>query len=354
MTLPVKPLPAEDLDHILAHTRQLWPQARGQSFFITGGTGFFGMWLLESFAHANDALGLGMNAVVLSRNPAAFAAKAPHLAGRGDLRFIAGDMGSFDFPSGRFRYVIHAATEAAMPPPGTNPDDIRDAISGGTRRALAFATQAGTREFLYTSSGAVYGPQPPELVQVPEEYIGRPAAGYGEGKMRSEQLCLDAMARTGLAVKLARCFAFAGPHLPLDAHFAIGNFLRDALAGGPIRIAGDGTPTRSYLHAADLAVWLWTLLFAGASGRAYNVGSGDGRSIREIAECVRATLRPASEISVAKAAVPGHPVSRYVPDVSRAARELGLVPRIALEDAIRRTARWLVDLPLPPRVNSPP
>jgi len=51
---PAKPLPREDLDHVLAHTRHLWPEARNQSFFITGGTGFFGMWLLETLAHAND------------------------------------------------------------------------------------------------------------------------------------------------------------------------------------------------------------------------------------------------------------------------------------------------------------
>ena len=85
MPFPVKPLPAEDLDHILASTRELWAEARGQSFFITGGTGFFGMWLLESFTHANDSLGLRAQAVVLTRDPAAFARKAPHLTNRRDL-----------------------------------------------------------------------------------------------------------------------------------------------------------------------------------------------------------------------------------------------------------------------------
>src|SRR5258706_8245549 len=108
----VNPL-AADLDHILAHTQGLWEPLRGQRIFLTGGTGFFGCWLLESFARANDALGLDASTLVLTRNVAAFKAKAPHLAAHPAIRFHSGDITSFDFPPGRFSFVIHAATEAS-------------------------------------------------------------------------------------------------------------------------------------------------------------------------------------------------------------------------------------------------
>jgi len=345
MTVSAKPLPVEDLAHVLAHTRELWEEARGRSFFITGGTGFFGMWLLESFTCINDSLGLGMSAVVLTRDPAVFALKAPHLTGRADLRFIKGDVRSFTFPVGRFDYVIHAATEASAKLNEEAPHEMLDAIIGGTRRVLDFAAQCGVKKLLLTSSGAVYGKQPSEITHISEDYAGAPdpllpGSAYGVGKRVSEHMCAVHARQHGYEVKIARCFAFVGPHLPLDTHFAIGNFIRDALCGQPIRVGGDGTPTRSYLYAADLAVWLWTILFLAPSTRAYNVGSAEDMNIKQLAETVAEVVAGGGYVQVAQQAVTGRPVFRYVPSTSRAQIELGLNSLVALSDAIRRTADW--------------
>jgi dTDP-glucose 4,6-dehydratase len=131
-----------------------------------------------------------------------------------------------------------------------------------------------------------------------------------------------------------------GPYLPLDNHHAIGNFIRDGLQDGFIQVKGDGTPHRSYLYAADLAIWLWTILFHGFSCRPYNVGSEVDLSISALAKNVAETFPTAPEVRIAKKAISNEPSERYVPSTSRAKLELGLSQQLKLHEAIGRTACW--------------
>lgn len=344
MPQPKNPL-CDDLDHILGQTGTMWEELRGARLFITGGTGFFGCWLLESFLWANEAHNLGATVVVLSRDPEAFARKAPHLAQSPFVTLHAGDVRSFPFPEGEFSHIIHAATEASAKLNAEAPILMLDTIIEGTRRVLDFAVACGAKKFLLTSSGAVYGRQPSDITHTPEEYAGAPdpldvGAAYGNGKRMAEHLCSLYAKRHGFEAKIARCYAFVGPHLPLDIHFAIGNFIRDALKGGPIRVKGDGSSYRSYLYAADLAVWLWTILFCGSSMRAYNVGSSKEISIAQLAEAVRETLHCALPIEIVGPQTSEGAPSYYVPSVELAAKELGLRERFTLQEAIWRTAQW--------------
>jgi dTDP-glucose 4,6-dehydratase len=197
---------------------------------------------------------------------------------------------------------------------------------------------------MFLSSGAVYGPQSLEVDNVTEDSATGPdpldsASAYAEGKRAAELLCSMAARNTRLEPKIARCFAFVGPYMKLDAHFAIGNFIRDQLHGNPIRVAGDGTALRSYMYAGDLMVWLWTILFRGAPMRAYNVGSEQPVSIRELAHAVSETLTP--KVGVEVLGTPG-PAQRYVPSTARARQELGLSCEVPLHEAIRRTQRWFL------------
>ena len=154
----------------------------------------------------------------------------------------------------------------------------------------------------------------------------------------AELLCALYHRAHGLDCQVARCFAFVGPYMPLETHFAIGNFVDDCIHDRPIQVKGDGMPRRSYLYAADLAVWLWTILVKGESGRPYNVGSEQEVSIAETARAVAAVLRSTQPVRIARQPAPGVPAERYVPSTAHARNELNLREWISLQEAIRRTA----------------
>jgi dTDP-glucose 4,6-dehydratase len=299
----------------------------------------------------NDTLGLEAKMLVLSRNPEAFAAKAPHLYKNPAISFVKGDVRTFTAAEvhsqlrstqpRKFKFVIHAATEASAKLNEEDPLLMIDTIVAGTRATLNFAVESAAQRFLLTSSGAVYGPQPKEMTHIAEDYAGAPDcsdpnAAYGEGKRLAELLCACFHKQHGLETLIARCFAFVGPFLPLDAHFAIGNFIRDSLGGGPIQVSGDGTPYRSYLYSADAAIWLWTILLKASPNRPFNVGSEDARTIQALAEVV-AEVCGVGKVAIKKKADPNIPPSRYIPSCQRAHEELGLRQHIDLVDAIRRT-----------------
>lgn len=335
---------AGDLDHILERTGALWDQLRDGRLFVTGGTGFVGRWMLESIARANAELGLGARVVALSRDPKRFAAAYPHIAEAPGIELLAGDMLTFDFPKGDFTHILHMATETNTAVSANMPSLEFDTAIDGTRRIIEFARASGAGTMLYTSSGAVYGKQPSDITHIAEDTpVAPPAhdvrAAYSHGKRAAEFICCAASHETDLDVKIARLFAFVGPGLPMDAGYAVGNFIRDALQGRAIEISGDGTPRRSYLYAADLAWWLWTIMLAGEPAAPYNTGSDADLSILELAQTVDAVLGGSSGVHVAKEPVPGAPVARYVPDITRA-RGLGLEPAVSLEDGINRTAVW--------------
>ena len=140
---------------------------------------------------------------------------------------------------------------------------------------------------------------------------------------------------SGIPAVIMRGFAFAGKHLRRDVHFAFGNFIADALAKRDILIKGDGTPLRSYMHSDDLARWMMTMLISGRAGEIYNCGSGDAISIAELAQKVNTVLNPNGKVKVLTAAAPDAEVSCYVPEITKAAEELGLKITTDIENSIK-------------------
>ncbi len=334
---------APDLDRVLRSTSALWDHYRGARILVTGGTGFFGGWLLEALLWANERLGLDVHATVLTRDPAGFRRRRPHLASDPVVSLLEGNVLSLEPLDSPFTHVVHAATAASARMNAEEPLAMFDTIVEGTRRVLEVARRSGARRLLLTSSGAVYGRQPPELSHLPEDWSGAPdtfsaASAYGEGKRAAELLCSLHGAAHGFEAVVARCFAFAGPYLPLDEHFAIGNFVRDALRGGPIRVQGDGTPFRSYLYGADLSAWLWKLLARGRAARAYHVGSEAAICVADLARTVARVLRVESGVEIAREPAQGVAAQRYVPSTRRTRAEMGLAETFTLEEAIQRMA----------------
>ena len=297
-----------------------------KTIFLTGGTGFFGKSILSMLKRG---FGPELKFTVLSHDPGKFLADNPEFSGLQAVDFIAGDVRDFRFPEKSFDYIFHAAAPAMAMPPGVE----RDIIISGTKRVLDFARRCGAKRLLFVSSGAVYGPQPPDLERIGEDFPCRPVTEYGIAKYEAEQMCLD----SGTESVIGRCFAFVGPYLNRNIHFAIGNFIRDCLAGRDIEIKGDGTPYRSYLYADDLVRWLFTILFEGRAGQAYNVGSDQAVSIRELAETVRRVLHSDNQIVIRGKSLPGQAPARYVPDITKIRRHLKTSIAAGLEEAILKT-----------------
>lgn len=301
--------------------------------FITGGTGFFGKSMLDFRRRYPDWPWAKVEWVVLSRSPEKFIAAYPQLARQAGVSFVSGDVRDFVFPQGRFDAIVHAATSAVTT---LSDDEMTGVIVDGTRHVVDFAKAVGCGKILFTSSGAVYGPQ---TAPVPEDVPCRPVTAYGKGKLAAEGFLSD----SGLEVKIARCFAFVGPYLDRTIHYAIGNFIQNCLDGKPIVINGDGSPLRSYMYADDLVEWLFAILERGKPNRPYNVGSDHALSIRELAETVRRVLGAKSEIIVKGTPVSGAAPSAYLPMIERAVQELGVSIKTPLEEAIGKTVMGLQD-----------
>ncbi len=339
-----RPLPTADLIAAVAQVGAAWATLDGARLLLTGGTGFIGRWLLEVVAHAAARHALRCEVVVVSRDPARFAAQAPHLAASPRFRFVAGDVLQPLHLDGAFSHVIHAATDASADLNLNHPRRMFDIVVSGTANVVDFAVANGAGRLLLLSSGAVYGAQPWEVEHVGEDWRGAPDCSepknaYAEGKRAAEMLCAIAAKEHGLDTVIARIFAVLGPLLALGRHFAAGNFIGEAMAGRTVTVEGAGTAVRSYLYAGDLAAWLWAALLRAPAGAVYNMGSDEAVTIADLAARTAALLGSAGHVVLGRPD-PGWNPGRYVPSIARIARDLDMRAQVGLDDAIRRTAAW--------------
>jgi nucleoside-diphosphate-sugar epimerase len=301
---------------------------KDKSILITGGSGFFGKNLCSALVAVNASLDLNLKIYALARTKV-------ELPG---VQFIQQDVSTpFSFQE-KIDYIIHAATPVANEEGQF--DKIMNIIINGTQQTLNFAEKIHCAKFLLVSSGAVYGEQPQEMSNIPEEYVIKESfydskSAYSTGKRVSELMAMEWSKRTGAHLSIARCFAFSGRHLPIDQHLAIGNFVRDAIASGMINVKGDGTAIRSYMDADDLVVWLLKILLHGEKGQVYNVGSDEEITMKKLAEKIASKVS-GSKVSIQNTQLSNSKRSKYVPSIEKAKKSLGLKIEVNLDESIQK------------------
>ena len=328
MSLP--PLPKEDLEAVFCQVGKDWERLRGKNVFLTGGSGFFGSWLLETLLFSEDRLGLGVKVWALSRDPKRFQERLPYLAGHSSVFSVGGGVEGFAFPREKMNFVIHSMVpDLGMPLP-----EMEAWFEAGTARLLELAARDKCDGFLLCSTGAVYQTQNrPLREEDPLIPLDAPLS-YGRIRRQVEDQCREACSDRGLQLKIARGFAFAGPRLPENVGFAMADFLRDAAAGKPVQVKGDGEPVRSYLYAADMAVWLWKILLRAPPAGIFNVGSEEGIRLLDLAYKI-ASRAKTQVIMHGRGNAGRTEKTYYIPCARKALEKLGVLPSRTLEDICR-------------------
>jgi len=313
-----------------------------QSFFVTGGSGLFGQWILAFFEWARERRLANPEITLLVRKK--------NIAVRAHWRLIFGDLRLVEIPTIKTDYTLHLAAPSASDTFGGMDDlDKLDLLKVGSERILNFARHCTTKRVLMVSSGAIYGGfDADRRTPIDENERSAPAfssaaSGLGLGKRVVELITRNYCDKGYVDASIARCFSFIGPGLPTDLHYAAGNFMERAIAGQDITITGDGKPVRSFMYLGDMVYWLMRILLNGKTGDDYNVGSSEAVSIMRLAEMIRAYVNP--EIGIYVSGQPnvtaGNPPNHfYVPDIRKAKNSLNLDELTPLMTSIHEFAKY--------------
>jgi len=306
---------------------------------IIGGTGFFGKSFIDAFnRNLLDPWNID-EIIIMARNIKDFKNRYPKLASS-KISFFEGDIASAQYlPDAD--YIIHAAASSDARNYLASPMSERLNIIAGTLNYSDLAKKFHQKsKIVYVSSGAVYGPQPCDLEKIPENFLFLEADQLPENKRdyayakRDSEKVIYGLGNDGLNVSIARCFAFLGPWLPLDQHFAIGNFINDGIHGQKILVKADRIVYRSYMYADDLVEWLMTIVEKSSpSCPIYNVGSDQPILINKLAQKLGAIFGQ----NVLMNDFENDYIDRYVPNVNKAFEELGLTCKYNLNEAIQKT-----------------
>ena len=331
-----------DIDGIVRRRPALLDAALQRKVLVTGGSGFVGRWLISALCRRCEILELRNLVTSVSRSTPEWQQR---LVDKGLLNVVTHDIreqfpGSIDAHG----FIFHCATPASARVNSDDPSGMYATICDGAKNVINYCERYSSR-VINLSSGAVYGEQLATTEQLSEDGIEArnprlPDSAYHQGKHAAEAAFDRAFEQSALSVVHARLFAFVAPYLPLNAHFAVGNFILDAINQRQIEIKGDARVLRSYMYGTDLLEWLLKIGVSGMSGRAYNIGSAEAISIGDLARLVQEIAQSPFEVSDVGCPDLSQPPHRYVPSVERAQVELGLRITVPIASAISRTIKW--------------
>ena len=316
----------------------------GSRILLTGGTGFVGKWMLQTAKIAQENSATKIQIVVPTRQLTADHVQTAIAIGCPNVSWVEGDFLNSHLDLGHIDMIIHAATPASAQLNAENPAEMLRINVEAMESVLRYASDK--KPLLFTSSGAVYGTQPQSVSHIAEGNVepnppSEQLNAYAQGKQIAERMCREAGSSGQCSPIIARLFAFGGEYLPRDTHFAIGNFIQNALDRQPIAIQGDGRARRSYLYGADMAAWLWSALTHGQTASPFHIGSEHSVSILELAQAVATVsgevFNYVPEITVAKEIDLSESVHQYVPANSETRTALRVSEWTSLTEIIRRT-----------------
>ena len=318
-----------------------------QRILVTGGAGFLGSHLCERLVEE------GHDVICVDNFFTSQKTNVAHLLERPNFELVRHDI---TLPL--FLEVDQIYNMACPAAPGHyqyNPIKTIKTSVMGSINMLGLAKRCGAR-ILQASTSEVYGD--PELHPQPESYRGNvnpigPRACYDEGKRVAETLFMDYHRSNKVDVRIVRIFNTYGPRMhPFDGR-VVSNFIRQALAGDPITLFGDGSQTRSFCFRDDLVDVIIAMMNQDAFIGPVNIGNPGEFTIKELAEKV--IELSGSKSSITHAPLPEDDPTRRRPDITLAKEKLGWWPQIKLDEGLAKTIEWFQTIQLsdyrPPTPN---
>jgi len=334
-----------DVAEVLSKQNAKLDALRGKNIFISGGTGFLGIWLIEMIYELNSKYNFNLRVTIFSRNAKNFPNNHIKFKNLNYITYINGDVRYLSEIPKNTEYIIHAASLSDRRIAASTPNTVAETIGLGTMQILkASNLLENLNKFVLLSSSLIYGKQAWELESIEEDYAGNISCDqvgnvYAESKRFSEILAQAYLNEFKLPIVVLRPFAFIGPHLSLQLPWAGTDFIRDSLLGGPIRIMGDGTTVRSFMYASDYAFWVLASLANGSPRKKYNVGNPEAIKLIDFAELIVNQFEPNITI-LTNVGQQNQSKSRLVPNVNNAMKDLDVSITVPLIKAIERTINW--------------